>query len=153
MTYYKAFESDKRPFIIWNEWPQNDDDPLIRSEDNVPALVNGICPLKIVDGELVARSEAEMNSAADQTEILVKFAEHNVKIKDVNTGSFVYDTKTFPMDEVSRLFYQSVEKVRGNTKLMTIEGVLYSLIDTATNIDDFMAAYYEKLNELTQPNV
>jgi hypothetical protein len=149
---FKAIEIEDKPYIYW----QSTDEPvegIVVLEENIPANQFGICPLKIVAGELVARTTIEMNTAKDEFDAANFLQAQFNKIDHVNNGSFTYDSQQFPMDERSRVFYHSIDKLRGNAKLMTTTGNLYDLTDTATNIDDFLAAFYAQVKLLTQPDL
>ena len=162
MRYFKAFETKEKPLIIWNLWANSlekliemgeDDNPLILPEDEVPATIHGVCPLKIVAGELVKRTAPEMDAFEDEWIISEKLVDCKLLINGINAGTFTYDSQTFPMDERSRIFYQAFDRARGigDVKCMTATGRLYSLDNS--NIDDFLDAYFLKLRNLSQPNV
>lgn len=162
MKYYKAFEQSEKPFITWHEWASDIieltemgeyGNPLIVGEDYIPQFIYGICPWKIVAGELVERTQTEM----DEYEVLFNksqfLQQQKELINDVNNGTFTFDSQTFPMDERSRIFYQAMDRARGtgDVKCMTANGQLYNL--TNANIDAFLDAYYLQLRTLSQPLV
>lgn len=162
MIFYKAFATEEKPLITWNTWAHSidelidlgaDDDPLILPAELVPDFVYGVCPLKIVAGELVERTEGEMLGFQTEYETYRKLKDNTLLVDLLKTETFTYDSLEFPMDEASRLFYSAFERTRGNQKLMTATGVLYDLYDTATNLDDFLAAFYSKLKLTMQPDV
>ena len=162
MRYFKAFETIEKPLIIWNLWADTfeklvemgeDDNPLILPEEDVPATQFGVCPLKIVAGELVERTVPEMEAFEEEfllSELLVQQAQ---LITSINEGTFTYDSKVFPMDERSRIFYQAFDRARGigDVKCMTSDGKLYTLINA--NIDAFLDEYFLQLRALSQPLV
>lgn len=162
MKYFKAFEIAEKPLIVWSLWAnseqelinmEEDDNPLILPEDEVPPVEYGVCPLKIVGGELVDRTTIEME--AFETEYIAEnfLIDQANKLIDVNTGSFNFDSLAFPMDERSRLFYYGLEMKTpaGNVKCMTVDGSLYTLLNA--EISNFLGAYYTQLLVLTQPEV
>lgn len=160
--FYKAFEIVEKPFITWNSWANSidelialgaEDDPLILPAELVPDFIYGVCPLKIVAGELVERTEGEMLAFQAEYVTYRKLKDNTLLVDQLKNETFTYDSLEFPMDEASRLFYSAFERTRGNQKLMTATGVLYNITDTATNLDDFLAAYYSKLKFTTQPDV
>ena len=162
MKYYKAFETAEKPLIIWNLWADTfeklvemgeDDNPLILPEEDVPATQFGVCPLKIVAGELVERTVPEMEAFEDEWIISEKLVARSLLINEINSGTFTYDSKVFPMDERSRIFYQAFDRARGigDVKCMTTDGGLYNL--TNANIDAFLDAYFLQLRALSQPLV
>ena len=84
MIYFKASELENKPFIQWDSVAFSlkelqdlklEDDPLILAEDKIPFFQFGVCPLQIVEGELIERSKVEM----EQFEL-----EYNSKI-DIST--------------------------------------------------------------------
>lgn len=159
--WYKAREIVSKPYIFWDlvaktveEYQAGyDDDPLVLSRGDIPDYVFGICPLKIVGGSLEERSPAELATAEDEYNIVVKLDQNKLLINDIDTGTFTYDSKVFPMDQVSRLFYTAFESAppAGDVKCMTTEGLLYSLPNA--NIGAFMTAFYTQLRILSQPDV
>lgn len=82
MIYFKAKELQNKPFIQWESVALSlkelqdlglDDDPLIIAESDIPDFIFGVCPYKIVEGQLVERTTQEM----DEFEI-----EYNTKTID-----------------------------------------------------------------------
>ena len=104
MRYFKAVEIEQKPFIFWNG-VANDiaelaelelfKDPLILPEDSIPNLIYGVCPLKIVSGELVERTESEMLAFQAQWEEYEFLREQSQLINNVNQGTFTYDSEIF----------------------------------------------------------
>ena len=162
MKFYKAIEIVEKPLIVWAKWADNieqliemgeDENPLILPEELVPDFVFGVCPLKIVAGELVERTVPEMEAFEEEfllSELLVQQAQ---LITSINEGTFTYDSKVFPMDERSRIFYQAFDRARGigDVKCMTTDGALYTLSNA--NIDAFLDEYFLQLRALSQPLV
>lgn len=162
MRYFKAFEQTEKPLITWSLWAESfaelekmgeDDNPLILSEDDVPAYQYGVCPLKIDGGVLVNRSTAEMDAFEIEYNDSIFLLSQLQKLDGINGGAFSYDTEEFPMDERSRLFYHAIDKKTpaGDVKMMTINGTLYNLANA--NIAAFLGAYYTELTTLAQPDV
>ncbi len=69
MRYFKAAEKEQKPFITWNLWAENEQElelledknsPLILQEKDIPKYIYGICPLKIMEGNLVNRRQEEL---------------------------------------------------------------------------------------------
>ena len=69
MVYFRAIEVVEKPFIQWESVAFSlkelqdlklEDDPLVLAEDKIPFFQFGVCPLQIVDGELVERSREDM---------------------------------------------------------------------------------------------
>lgn len=162
MIYYKAEEISTKPFIQWNSVAFSlqeltnlglDDDPLVLTEDDVPLTEFGVYPIKIESGQLVPRTTREMDGFKAEWDIVSEKNNFAKKLENVNAETFTYDGHDFMMDEVSRLFYHAIDKVRGNQKILTAAGATYTLTDTATNIDDFLGAYYSKLHVTIKPAI
>lgn len=69
MRYFKAFEKKNKPFLKWELWANDEAElkligdkeiNLIIPETDIPEFSFGVSPLKIVEGELVKRSDEEM---------------------------------------------------------------------------------------------
>lgn len=162
MSYYKAREINVKPFIVWDyvakdleEIIELDlfEDPLVVIRTFIPPQEFGVYNLKIVDGELVERSAGELEAFEAEYNLKNKLSAQAATVKVVDSSFFVYDSKNFPMDAGSRLFYSAIEKLGGNQKLMTTTGELYNLLDSGSNYTNFFNAYYSKLRILTQPDV
>lgn len=162
MKYFKAFELEFKPFISWSKWADSleeltamgeDDNPLILAEDLIPEFVFGVCPLKIVDGELVERTSAEMSAFKLEYYKQLFLQDQYNKLDQIESGHFTYDSFDFPMDKRSRIFYEAFDRARGtgDIKCMTVDGELYALDNT--EIDAFLDQYFQRLKELSQPNV
>lgn len=163
MKYFKAFETIEKPLIIWNLWADSleklteigeDDNPLILPEDKVPANIYGVCPLKIVSGELVNRTSGEMSVFASEYETQENLTVQLSLLQGINTGTFNFDFQTFPMDERSRLLYEALKNTASaipDTMIMNYEAKPYELINA--NKAAFLEAYYAKLLELSTPNL
>ena len=162
MRYFKAFETVEKPLIIWNLWAESldkliemgeDDNPLILPEEDVPTTTFGVCPLKIVGGELVSRTPLEMSDFEVEYETQENLTEQLGLLEGINTGTFDFDMQTFPMDERSRLLYDALKNTASaipDTMIMNFEGKPYGLINA--NKAAFLEAYYAKLFELSTPN-
>lgn len=163
MKFFKAFPQVNKPLITWHEWAKDIveltemgefDNPLIVAEDNIPPYLYGVCPWKIEAGELVERTEIEMTAFEDEFIIEESKIDFAKKLLNVSSETFTFDSNEFMMDEASRLYYHAIDKVRrGNQKILTATGETYTLLDTATNIDDFLAAYHFKLHFTIKPAI
>ena len=162
MRYFKAFELERKPFIQFDKWADSleklqamgeEDNPLIIAEADIPDFVFGVHPFKIEAGEIVERTTLEMEAFEAEWNLQNVKNENSKKLREINTGSFTYDSIDFPMDEVSRLFYLSLQNntIVGDVKCMTIAGELYNLANA--NVGDFLTEFYKKLKGLSQPPV
>lgn len=162
MRFFKAKEIDFKPLIVWHsvansfeelEALELENDPLILPETELPIPMYGVCPLKIVAGELENRSLSEMNDFQDEWDIAEAMKANSNRLPSINENSFDYDGKTFPMDEVSRIFYFTIKETMGNHKIMTVTNELYNLNDSGTNIVDFYSAFILKLQDLSKHDI
>jgi hypothetical protein len=160
MKYFKAIEFANKPFIRWAKWADSleqltemglEDDPMIVAESDKPEFVFGVCPWKVVGGELVERSGIEMDAFEAEylarEEVVLQIGQFSA----VTNGTFIYDTKTFPMNDVARLYYLAFQNDPSNVKVLQTDGLLYTLMEADTPA--FLAAYYAKLKDLTKPPV
>ena len=163
MRYFKAVEIKQKPFIFWNGIA-NDiaelaelelfEDPLILAEDSIPKLIYGVCPLKIVGGELVNRTSLEMSDFQYEYELQQNLNEQYSLIKGINNGTFTYDSQIFPMDERSRILYNAISNIVFSPdeaiNLMASDGKQYNLFEV--DKAGFLEAYYWRLYQLSKPN-
>lgn len=163
MRFFKAIAVDVKPLIHWTCVAKNateldmlglSDDPLVLPEDQVPAYIYNVCPLKIVEGELVNRTPMEMSLY--ESEFLEKQKINNQsqissKLENSSDAFFTFLTKDFPMNQTARLHYLAIQNTTGKTEynVMTTNGMTVEI--TAANKADFLEAYHEKLLQLTQP--
>ena len=70
MRYFKAIKIEDMPLIQWASWANDEDElkqindeekKLILPEKDIPDFLFGVCPLDIVEGELVKRSRENMD--------------------------------------------------------------------------------------------
>lgn len=160
MRYFLAVESNTKPFILWasvanslKEYEERgfDENPLVIPESELPEPVYGVCPLKIVSGQLVERTPSEMATFNTEWNIAQGLKEESTRINTVNSSFFTYDGNNFPMDEVSRLFYMTIPQVSGDKKIRTMANTAYALVDA--NRAAFFAAYIEKLLLVTKHTI
>lgn len=162
MRYLKATEIAFKPFIFWNGVANSieeltslglEDDPLVLAEDDIPNNIYGVCPLKIVAGELVNRTAGEMGDFKNEYHTEENLKSQYSLLQDINKGTFTFDSTVFPMDERSRLLYDALKNTATaipDTMIMNFEAKPYGL--TNANKAAFLEAYYAKLLELSTPN-
>lgn len=148
---FKAVELPHKPFIQWD----STDDPLgdlVVEQEDIPTFIYGVYTWKIVDGELVERDDPEMLAFQAEWEIANGLQSERVRLNDINLDKFTYDGNEFPMDEVSRLFYLTLEKTTpSSAKIRTMANTPYNL-----DIDDitaFMTAFYERLYTISKHTI
>lgn len=163
MRYLKATEIAFKPFIFWNGVANSIEeltdlgleyDPLVLPEKEIPTNIYGVCPLKIVAGELVERTESEMLAFQAQWEEYEFLREQSQLINNVNQGTFTYDSEIFPMDERSRILYNAISNIVFSPdeaiNLMASGGKQYNLFEV--NKSAFLDAYHWRLYQLSKPN-
>lgn len=158
MKYYKAYQQLEKPFITWHLWANSfeeltqlgeDDNPLIVAEIDVPAAIFGVCPLKIVSGELVARDSAELELLEAEFLVIQSNNAYIQKAQTVNDGNFNYDGESFPMHQAAQLRYLAIEKQSplGSVEVLKTNGAVYTLLEA--DYADFLNEYYKQLLALT----
>jgi hypothetical protein len=159
MKYYEGIQLIKYPWIQWQEVAEFEtteafeasdwaDNPLVKAKSDI-VQVFGAYAYRIVDGEFVDRTEAEL--AEQESEYVIKNAllSDRNRLQSINDNSFTYDSNEFPMDEVSRLFYETMAKLEPiSSKIRTMENTEYAL--EAANIPAFINEYYKKLLNITK---
>lgn len=160
-TYFNAIEQVIKPFITWqsvgmfteDEFKNSayGDDPLIVPESQIPFPYNvfGVCPLKIREGVLENRTPAEMAVFEAEYNIIMGVKAERLKIITLNESSFTYDDHGFPMDEVSRLLYQSLKSNKNDRFLKTINNESYLLLDD--NKAYFLDTFYNSFVTILSP--
>ena len=152
MRYFKAIAQENKPFIIWSLFANSlvelqalglEDDPLIVKETSIPDNVYDVCPLKIVDGELVDRTVPEMEDFEAEYDTAVIISGQANIVEVLKTQTFAFDGQTFPMHDSARLIYETYETLGGNRKIITSDGQEYDLLDE--EIENFMIAYRNEL--------
>ncbi len=158
MKFYEAIEVAFKPFIHWNQIAANidqlielgrEDDPLVLPWELVPLNQFGVSPMKIVGGELVERSSAEMDAFELEYNQKQLVNEQAKKINQIARGSFNYGGKTFPMHDAARARYMAIalDSPHTNTNFMTITGEVVTV--EAANIPAFMSQYYKQIQLIT----
>lgn len=160
MIYYLAQEIETKPFIFFSSIANSDEElddsefarsPLVMAEKDVPAFKFGVCPLKIVDGELVKRTEAEMNQFEEEFEVSKKIVTQNDYLNEVRKSTFDFDGKSFPMNDAARTYYAVLRDLNVDIDVMAIDGTLYSL--NSSKITAFYLALNTQLKALLSPKV
>ena len=158
MKFYKATETDVRPFIYWNGLAANSiddlialglaDDPLVLPDELRPDFQFGVCPLKIVDGELVERTEIEMDAfevAYNQRQAVSAEA---TKVELINRGKFNHAGNFYPMHEAARLRYFAIAAdAPGNQNFMTVTGTVVTVLEA--DLPTFLNKFYKEIQVIT----
>ncbi len=158
MNYYKAFSLANKPYVNFSLWAKSlaeltamgeASNPLIVTENNLPALVSGVYPVYISDGALVARTTQEMLDFKNEYDLKQLLRNQASTINDINSGTFVYSGNTFAMDEAFRLRLQAVTiLVPSSSDYLNIAGNVITI--SSANFTAFSNAYYTKLKNLTE---
>lgn len=149
MRKFKAQSLVEKPFIAWYTGTFAVNDPLVLDEANIPAFQFGVCPLKIVNGALVARTTAEMN--AFEAEWL---AEQKLRVQAqaadlIENETFMFQMILYPMNRSAHLRYLAMAHRRpAVTNLQAVDRVIPL---AQADIDGFMEAFYDKMLNLTEP--
>lgn len=149
MRKFKAQESARKPFInFYTIKDAAEDDPLVILESELPELAFGVYPYHIVDGELVNWTLLELE--AFEAEFLAEevVITNRSKVDVLESETFIYDGKEFPMDASSRLYYAAIDNQRANANIRAIDGISYTLI--TANIDAFLNEYFKIVLSITQ---
>jgi hypothetical protein len=149
MRYFKAQELAFKPLIAWYSGTFTEGDPLVLPEDEIPANVYGVCPLKIVGGELVARTAPEMTAFEEEYDLETALRTQERKIDDINTATFTWALSEYPMYESARLRYLAMKEL--NPVSMNVQAVDRVVLIVAADYPAFLAAYYTQLLTLTTP--
>lgn len=158
MRYFKAIQVLEKPFIDFALWAKSlaeleargeENDPLIIQEIDLPDTVFGVCPLKIVAGELVERDTAELELLEAEFLVLQANKAYIQKAQTVYDGTFNYDGETFPMHAAAQMRYLAVEKQSpvGSIDVLKINGSAYTLLEA--DYADFLNEFYKQLLALT----
>jgi hypothetical protein len=153
-TYFSAIALVEKPFVTFNsigyftpaEFAASpySSDPLVIKESDVPDYAFGVCTAKIVAGELVNRTAGEMAVFETEYNIIIGVKSEAARIDSINASSFTYDGKDFPMDAVSRIFYDTLAVViPAVSKIRTMTNEAYTLADV--DVPAFITAYRTKL--------
>lgn len=159
MRYFKAFEIDDNPeFVAFATIANSDEEleligevknPLVLSEHSIPEYQFGRCILKIVDGELVQRTAAEMNFFEQAYILKEKILAQKNAVRDLDKFKFYFDHNWFYMDSAFRIRIAAVEKLNfTSSEFMNVEGNVV----TISNLQfiAFSTAYYNEIKELTE---
>ncbi|MGV9003945.1 hypothetical protein [Flavobacterium sp.] len=160
MHYYKAYETANKPFVTWCgvgsfatteafEASRYYGDPLVVPQTSIVAQ-DGVFTLHVVSGVLVAWTAPELTAWRTETNIEKALRSESQRIVSINNDKFTYDGKEFPMDEVSRLFYKTLEVIApSSSKIRTMANTAYDL--NSTDIVAFMLAYRNRLLIISKP--
>ncbi|QAA81427.1 hypothetical protein EI546_06640 [Aequorivita sp. H23M31] len=160
MKYYIAYETDYRPFVLFNLVADSLEDlqelglensPLVVTEDQLtdpadPGYISyqyGICHQRVFNGNLEARPASEITKQQADLAKALEYQKTRRVGNVLDEGTFVFDGKEFPLTPAARAVYAAViEATPPSTSLITTTGT-YALADT--KIDAFKAAYYAAL--------
>lgn len=158
MRYFKAIEIPQKPFIQWDCYANSfeefkllklDNDHTIMQEDHIPANVNGVCPLKIVNGELVNRDAAETIPYEGEHINKIKNGTFKGQINVLNTKTFEYQGEQFFLHDSARLLYETIDRAKlDKIEVKTADSTYFLSVN---EMPDFMDSYQTALvNHLTE---
>jgi hypothetical protein len=153
MNFVKAQQLLVKPFIAWYSIKNfADGDPLVIPESGRPENIFGVCPWKIVEGELVDRTTGEME--AFELEYLSELAlrTDERKIDNVRNLNFNYEGKYYPMNETARLYYHAIQNYTTGThvNVRSLTGVESIAV---ADISAFLEDYYKTIAGTLEPTI
>lgn len=150
---WKAIAIENKPFVVFqtvsNPAPN---DPLV--VDQLPEYLYGVCTLKIVDGELVARSSIEMEAFENEYNQEQLIRSQNDFANRLEQEYFQHSGEDFPMSAASRIFYDAIKNdtASGKTEynVPKKDGTLYVLLaaEKAAFLADFYSAVINKQSNI-----
>ncbi|HUH26316.1 MAG TPA: hypothetical protein VLY87_06790, partial [Flavobacterium sp.] len=153
MRYFKAFEIAVKPLIQWDcfanseaeymELGLNTDHLVIREED-IPENQYGVCPLKIVDGQLFNRAPSEMESYESEYNSTQAANMYKSQITTINNNTFNHQEQVFFMDEVTRIAIEAVSSSQQELTLRVRTQSGYYTLNNG-NIIGVKQAYHNRL--------
>lgn len=158
MKYYLAVEIEEKPYIQWHLWANSIEElaemeefenPLIVAASARPEYIFGVCPLKIVAGELVERTVPEMETFEVEFSQKETIDDNKGKLKDINNGSFGFSGNSYPMHESARLRYMAIalDSSATDTAFMNVDGV--GILIAEANLPGFLTAYHKQIQAYT----
>lgn len=147
---YLATQIDQKPYIIF----QSTDLPvggLVVAQEDVPANVHGICPKKIVAGELVDRDEPEMESAEAQFNSIKAIDGQSARGLAMERKTFSFDARNFPLTAHAQMYYRAIAHATTDKNVMDANGATYVL--AAAEIEAFIEAFDTKVINELQPTI
>lgn len=159
MKYFLGIQIFTYPWVRWtkvgdfattedfeaSEWFGN---PLVKAKADIVQTF-GTYTFHIVDGVFVDRTEEELTDLEADYNVKNVMSTNRARIETLRESTFTYDSKQFPMDEASRLFYSTFTEIPGDKKVIPVnETEFYSLLEA--NIPSFLGKYYEKLKIVTE---
>lgn len=160
MRYFIAYETDSRPFLLFDLVADSltelqdlglEGDPLVVTEDQLmnPADPNyisyehGICHKRLFNGAIEDRPAGEITAQETALNKAIEVAKTKTVEAELDTSTFTYDAKEFPMTPSARSVYTAVIDDNPVTvDLITTTGT-YAL--KQADIAAFKAKYYEAL--------
>lgn len=145
----KAVPIEQPPLILWQETSLKVGGVVIERA-NKPANIYGVCPLEIVEGQLQERSQKEMDEWQVRYDAIRAAEAMNLRLVDLETQTFEYDERQFPMTHAAQTYYRAIEKVYKSHQITTTDGTTYTL--AAVNIERFIEAFNLKIISNLEPS-
>lgn len=125
MKYYKAYETDSRPFVLFNLIADSleelqemglEGDALVVTEEQLtnpgdPDYISyefGICHLRIFNGILEPRPAGEITSQQGNSLAAIEIQKTKKLATDLEQSTFTYDGREFPLTAAARAVYEAV---------------------------------------------
>lgn len=145
----KAVPIEQPPLILWQETSLKVGGVVIERA-NKPANVHGVCPLEIVEGQLQERSQKEMDEWKARYDAIRAAEAMNLRLVDLETQTFEYDERQFPMTHAAQTYYRAIETVSKSHQIVAADGTMYTL--AAANIGRFIEAFNLKIISNLEPS-
>ena len=152
MRYYIAVELPTKPFIYFQGVANSEAElvalnlsgnPLVLEDANIPPFQFGVSPLKIVNGQLEQRTQAEMDAFEVEYNHQMALFNQVQKKADVQTKTFTYLGISFPMSDAADLYYRALSnQVPASANVQAVERIVPI---TAAEIPAFIGEYYKKV--------
>lgn len=157
MRFFLAKELTSKPFIYFQGVANSEAElvalnlsghPLVLEDVNIPPFQFGVSPLKIVNGQLEQRSNAEMSSFEEEFNSRNKILELASIKRDLQERTFEYRGLEFPMTDAADLYYRAIAHVLPPIVNVVATTQVYQMNDS--DIPSFLEAYYNEVyNQMT----
>lgn len=160
MQFFKAILVPHAPYVRWALWAHSLDEIIAMGEQDNPLIIPDelrpeylfdgmVCPMKIVDGELVDLNSGEVDAFEAIYEQRQAVGENSLLIKDINRGTFNYAGKTYPLHDAARARYMAIglDTPHTNSNFMTTSGEVVTI--AAADVPAFMSQFYKGVQLIT----
>lgn len=160
MKYYKGYETDDRPFLLFDYIAESleelqalglEADPLVVTEDQLlnpadPGYISfesGICHKRIFGGAIVDRLAGDITAQETALAKATEVARMKSLTSVFETDTFTYDVRDFPLNEAARSVYNAVFDATAADRVLVSTTGNYTLL--SANISAFKTVYLNKI--------